>query len=118
MNMNGQILDSLQEKITKTLSPSYLSIINESSQHHGDEYAETHFKITVVSPQFSELSLVKRHQKVYALVGDAMDNGLHALSLHTYSPEEWDKKQHIPAPDSPACRGGLIQEIKKINTIK
>ncbi|MEL0028236.1 MAG: BolA/IbaG family iron-sulfur metabolism protein, partial [Perlucidibaca sp.] len=44
------------------------------------------------------------HQRVYALVQPEMQRGLHALALHTYTPDEWAATG--AAPDSPACRGG------------
>jgi BolA protein len=52
---------------------------------------------------FAGLNAVKRHQKVYATVGELMGQ-IHALALHTYTPEEW-AAQGV-APDSPTCRGG------------
>jgi len=29
---------------------------------------------------------------------------IHALALHTYTPDEWDNAGQVP--DSPRCRGG------------
>lgn len=101
----------LQHLLTETFHPDYLKIINESPSHHVPEGAETHFKIIMVAPAFSTLSLVKRHQEVYKLLKPAMDyQGLHAISLHTHSPEEWAKKQHDQEPETPPCRGGRQQE--------
>ncbi len=100
------IYNSLHDKLTQAFQPSYLEVINESAQHHVPINSETHFKIIIASPNFSGLSLVKRHQAIYALVQDEMDRGLHALSLHTFSTEEWQKKQHEQIPDTPSCRGG------------
>lgn len=108
------IYNSLQDKLTEVLQPSYLEIINESSQHHGSVSVfgepETHFKIIIATPNFSGMSLVKRHQAVYALVQEELDRGLHALSLHTFSTEEWQKKQHEQVPETPSCRGGKNRE--------
>lgn len=98
------IESSIFDKLTQALKPTYLEITNESPQHHVAEGAETHFKVIVVSSVFSGLSSVKRHQKIYAEVRAEMNVGLHAISLHTYSPEEWEKSGQIPK--SPACRGG------------
>lgn len=105
------ITEILHQHITQALKPEYLEIINESGMHHGPIDAETHFKVIVVSEQFVGLSLVRRHQQVYAHAKVAMDEGLHALSLHTFSPEEWKKKAG-ETPETPNCRGGIKHEMK------
>ena len=48
-----------------------------------------HFEAVVVSPAFAGLSRVRRHQMVYAALGDRMREEIHALSMQTLSPEEW-----------------------------
>jgi acid stress-induced BolA-like protein IbaG/YrbA len=49
-----------------------------------------HFQATVISPAFSGLSMVKKHQLVYQALGDCMQSEIHALSITTLTPEEWD----------------------------
>ena len=49
-----------------------------------------HFEAVIVSPSFAGLSRVRQHQLVYAALGDRMREEIHALSMKTYSPEEWD----------------------------
>ena len=48
-----------------------------------------HFEAVVVSPAFAGLSRVRQHQLVYAALGGRMREEIHALSMKTYSPEEW-----------------------------
>jgi acid stress-induced BolA-like protein IbaG/YrbA len=48
-----------------------------------------HFEALVVSPAFAGLARVRRHQLVYAALGDRMREEIHALSMKTLSPEEW-----------------------------
>lgn len=48
-----------------------------------------HFEALVVSPVFAGLNRVRRHQMVYAALGDRMKQEVHALALRTLSPEEW-----------------------------
>ena len=48
-----------------------------------------HFEAIVVSPAFAGLSRVRRHQMVYAALGDRMREEIHALSMQTLTPEEW-----------------------------
>jgi acid stress-induced BolA-like protein IbaG/YrbA len=48
-----------------------------------------HFEAVVVSPQFAGLNRVRRHQLVYAALGDRMREEIHALSMKTLTPDEW-----------------------------
>jgi len=48
-----------------------------------------HFEAVIVSPAFSGKSRVQRHQLVYAALGDRMRAEIHALSMQTFTPEEW-----------------------------
>ena len=48
-----------------------------------------HFEAVIVSPQFAGLSRVRRHQLVYAALGDRMREEIHALSMRTLTPQEW-----------------------------
>jgi acid stress-induced BolA-like protein IbaG/YrbA len=48
-----------------------------------------HFEALVVSPAFAGLARVRRHQLVYAALGDRMREEVHALSMTTLTPEEW-----------------------------
>ena len=95
---------SMQQRIESTLNalqPEHLNVLDESHMH--SRGLETHFKAVVVSELFTGLNSVKRHQKVYATLGDLMGE-FHALALHTYTPEEWAKIDAAPA--SPTCAGG------------
>jgi acid stress-induced BolA-like protein IbaG/YrbA len=47
-----------------------------------------HFFATIVSAQFEGLSRVRRHQRVYAVLGDRMREQIHALSMKTLTPAE------------------------------
>lgn len=52
-----------------------------------------HFDATVVSEAFDGISLVKRHQMVYAALGSAMAGPVHALKLSTLTPDQWKARQ-------------------------
>jgi acid stress-induced BolA-like protein IbaG/YrbA len=47
-----------------------------------------HFFATIVSAEFEGLSRVRRHQRVYAALGDRMRAQIHALSMKTLTPSE------------------------------
>lgn len=50
-----------------------------------------HFQCIIVSERFTGKSPVERHQMVYAALGDAMQEAVHAFALKTYTPEQWQK---------------------------
>lgn len=51
----------------------------------------SHFEAVIVSPAFAGKRLIQRHQIVYAALGDRMKAEIHALSMKTLTPEEFQK---------------------------
>lgn len=49
-----------------------------------------HFEAIIVSTEFAGKSRVARHQRVYAALGERMREEIHALSMRTLTPEEWN----------------------------
>lgn len=47
-----------------------------------------HFFATIVSAEFEGLPRVRRHQRVYAALGERMREEIHALSMKTLTPSE------------------------------
>lgn len=95
--------NAIEQIVSDTFLPQHVELVNESYMHSVPAGSESHFKLVLVSDQFSGLRSVARHQKVYAALGDLMQQ-IHALALHTYTPEEW-QAQGV-APESPKCLGG------------
>ncbi|MEY4421077.1 MAG: hypothetical protein RLZZ498_1673 [Pseudomonadota bacterium] len=49
-----------------------------------------HWYATLVSAEFEGKRLIQRHQRVYATLGDKIKTDeVHALSMKTYTPAEW-----------------------------
>jgi acid stress-induced BolA-like protein IbaG/YrbA len=48
-----------------------------------------HFNAVIVSDAFAGKRLIQRHQLVYSALGDRMKAEIHALSMKTYTPEEY-----------------------------
>ena len=48
-----------------------------------------HFEAVIVSPEFRDKSRVQQHQVVYKALGDRMREEIHALSMKTFTPEDW-----------------------------
>ena len=48
-----------------------------------------HFEAVIVSAEFRGKNRVQQHQAVYRVLGDRMREEIHALSMKTYTPEDW-----------------------------
>ena len=53
-----------------------------------------HWEALVVSPAFEGLSRIKQHQLVYAALGDRMREEVHALSMQTLTPAQWEARRN------------------------
>jgi acid stress-induced BolA-like protein IbaG/YrbA len=71
--------DSIEQSIRAGLACTHLEVTGDGA----------HFEATVVSPSFAGLTRVRQHQLVYAALGERMRSEIHALSMKTFSPEEW-----------------------------
>ena len=75
--------ESIEHNIQNGMSTTYLSVDGDGR----------HFEAVVVSEEFAGRSRVQRHQRVYQTMGDRMREEIHALSIRTYTPQEWEEKQ-------------------------
>lgn len=50
-----------------------------------------HFSAIIVSSAFAGKRMIQRHQLVYAALGDRMRQEIHALSMKTLTPEEFQQ---------------------------
>ncbi|MFV8816249.1 BolA family protein [Haliea sp. E17] len=101
--MNVQ--QTIEDKLSAALQPQLLEVVNESHMHSVPPNSETHFKVTLVSAQFDGKRSVARHQAVYGALAEEIAGPVHALALHTYTPEEWQQRGG-DSPASPQCLGG------------
>ncbi|MFQ6372152.1 BolA family protein [Shewanella sp. YIC-542] len=97
------VAETIQQKLQAALLPEHLEVVNESHNHHVPPNSETHFKVVIVSQAFDGQRLLARHRQVNEALAHELANGVHALSMHTYTPQEWQAQ--VAVPDSPKCRG-------------
>jgi len=102
--MNMAVENILKQKLAEAFTPIHLEIMNESHMHAGPADAETHFKLTLVSEDFSGQRPVARHQSVYRVLADELEGPVHALALHLYTRQEWEDRAR-KSPASPNCQG-------------
>ena len=99
-----KVQSEIEAKLQAELSLQVCVVENESDNHNVPAGSESHFKLTLVTDGFDGKRLVARHKMIYKILADELENGVHALALHTFTKAEWDKKNNVP--DSPPCLGG------------
>jgi acid stress-induced BolA-like protein IbaG/YrbA len=75
--------ESIQQDIEKGMRTSYLQVVGDGQ----------HFEAVIVSDEFSGLNRIQRQQRVNKTLGERMTGEIHALSMKTFTPQEWQEKQ-------------------------
>lgn len=99
----------IEDKLRAALTLERLEVENES-HNHSRPGTQTHFRVLVVSADFDGLRLIQRHQRIYQLLDEEMKGGIHALTMHTFTPAEWQQRGEQAAA-SPNCRGGSKADL-------
>lgn len=89
--MSDTRINELRTRLTRTLQPVDLDIIDESAKHAGHAGAASgggHFIVRITAAAFHDKSLIQRHRLVYDAIGDMMHQDIHALSIDARTPEE------------------------------
>ena len=103
--------NTIEQKITQVLHPLHLEVLNESNMHNVPPGSESHFKVTVVSEKFEGRMLLNRHRMINEALAEELKGRIHALAIHTLTPDEWFEVGG-GSPDSPQCLGGSAAEKK------
>ena len=78
------------------MNPQIIKELIESGLPNADIMVEgddgTHFQARIVSELFADKSMIQQHQMVYKTLGNKMGTDIHALSIQTYTPDEWAKQ--------------------------
>jgi BolA protein len=81
----------IRASLEQALAPQHLEIEDESHRHAGHAGARDgrgHYRVRIVAAAFTGMPLIKRHQRVYAALGELMQSDIHALALDTRAPGE------------------------------
>lgn len=85
MNADTVTPESIRIDIARGLPTAHLSVVGDGA----------HFEAVVVCAAFAGKSRVQRHQMVYQALGERMREEIHALSMKTFTPEEWEKQSYV-----------------------
>ena len=72
----------IQKIIESNLKCDYIKVTGDDG---------THFEAVIVSDAFTNQSMIKQHQQVYSALGNMMQKEIHALSIKTFTPDDWDQ---------------------------
>lgn len=75
--------ESIQIDIAQNMVTEYLTVTGDVQ----------HFEAVVVSAEFAGKSRIQRQQLVYKTLGERMTGEIHALSMKTFTPEEWENSR-------------------------
>ena len=82
----------IEEKLRDALAAAHVEVVDESALHAGHAGARSgggHFRALVVSDRFEGESRLERQRLVYAALSDEMGAQIHALSMATFTRDEW-----------------------------
>ena len=89
----------LEKKLSQDLNPTFLQVIDETSQHaghagvvelhnnnsaHAKGVGGTHFRVKIASPKFQGLTRIAKHRLVYNSIQAFIDAGVHAVAIELH----------------------------------
>ena len=74
--------ESIKQSIEAGIACSHVEVAGDGQ----------HWEAVIVSAAFDGMSRVKQHQLVYAALGDRMREEVHALSMQTLTPAQWEAR--------------------------
>ncbi len=86
----------IESTLRAAFAPSELLVEDDSAQHAGhagNSGDGGHFRVRIVSAAFCGQDRLTRHRAVYAALGSAMRDAVHALALQALTPEEWGTRR-------------------------
>ena len=82
----------IYNKLSDTLSPSFLEVRDETDNHIGHSNhvpgVPSHFELKIISEKFNGMSRIAIHQEIYKILAEEMQTGIHALQIDAKSEVE------------------------------
>ena len=76
------IIEQVTERLENALPGAKVDLQSQDMRH---------FSLVVVAEQFEGKSMIEQHQMIYSALGDAMEEAVHALTIRTFTPLQWEK---------------------------
>jgi BolA family transcriptional regulator, general stress-responsive regulator len=79
------VTEEIRDRLQAAFRPRRLDVVDESEMHRGhagyQEGGESHFRVTIEAPAFTEMSRIERHRAVHGALGPDLVGRIHALAL-------------------------------------
>jgi len=88
-----EIEKEIKTRLLQKMELSHFEIKDFTGRHLNHKLHEGgfHLEAVIVSKEFDEKNLIERHRMVYEAMGELMKHEIHALSMKTLTPKEWEK---------------------------
>ena len=88
-----EIEKEIKTRLAQKMDLSHFEIKDFTGRHLNHKLHEGgfHLEAVIVSKAFNEKNLIERHRMVYEAMGELMKHEIHALSMKTLTPKEWEK---------------------------
>jgi stress-induced morphogen len=86
--------NKIEQKLGEQLDLHHIEIKDFTGRHlnHKQNDGGFHLEAIIVSESFIDKTLIDRHKIIYAALGALLKHEIHALSMKTLTPEEWENK--------------------------
>ena len=91
MNQTPSDIEPILRERLSGLKPLRLELIDDSAKHAGHAGARSgggHYRLLIVSAEFSGKSTLARHRLIYDALDELMRSKIHALSIQSLAPDE------------------------------
>ncbi len=92
------ISNKIEQKLIGNLELLHFEVKDFTGRHlnHEQHDGGFHLEAVIVSENFINKSLIERHKLIYAALGDLLKHEIHAFSMKTLTPTEWESKNNEP----------------------
>lgn len=99
--------NDIEQQLLATFDVQHLEVVCDSHKHNVPAGSEIHFSVVIVAPDFDGKMLIARHRMINEALAEQFEAGIHALSIHAYTPQQWAAKPERAQqmPESPECQG-------------
>jgi|TARA_B100001996_G_C18570473_1_gene558228 BolA protein len=88
------ISNKIEQKLNNNLDLLHFEVKDFTGRHlnHEQHDGGFHLEAVIVSEDFINKSLIERHKMIYTALGDLLKHEIHAFSMKTLTPDEWENK--------------------------